>query len=75
MVGPLNVKKATVKTKLSEFMGDEKAMAILAKFKVPCLTCPFAQSEMNELALGGICKMYNIDAEKLLGELNNLHKK
>ncbi len=56
-------------------MEDEKSMKVLIKFNVPCLSCPFAQSEMDELKVGEVCKMYKIDSVKLLMELNKLHRK
>ena len=54
-----------------EYPGSDK---VLGKYNVPCLTCPFAQMEMNELKIGDICKNYSIDSEKLISELNKLNK-
>lgn len=68
------MKKIFEETKLAEFLKDPAAMKILAKFKVPCLVCPFAQSEMDELKIGDVCKMYKIDSKKLLAELNKLYQ-
>lgn len=62
--------KVTKETTLSEILETPGAEKILAKHKVPCLTCPFAKMEMQNLKLGDICKMYGIDLEKLLEELN-----
>ncbi|MFA5013321.1 MAG: hypothetical protein WC520_02020 [Candidatus Paceibacterota bacterium] len=62
--------KITKKTVLADVMGNEKAEELLGKYNVPCLSCPYAQSEMNELELGQICETYGIDCEKLIEELN-----
>jgi len=63
-------KKLTSKTKLSELLDNEKAVEILTKHKVPCVSCPFARMEMEELELGRICKSYSIELTPLLKELN-----
>ena len=63
-------KKFTENSTLAEILEDPKNRKILEKFNVPCLTCPFAQMEMNSLTLEQISKLYNIDLEKLLEELN-----
>ena len=62
--------KITKDTMLDEIMAQESAKAILAKHKVPCLTCPMAQFEMQDLTIGNVCKMYGIDLKKLLADLN-----
>lgn len=66
--------KITKDTSLSEVMAKESAKAILAKHKVPCLTCPMAQFEIQELTIGDVCKMYGIDLKKLLEDLNKTKK-
>ena len=43
---------------------------ILAKHNLPCLHCPMAKFEIENLTLGQVCKMYEIDLENLLKELN-----
>ena len=63
-------KKYTKNSTLAEVLEDPKNQKILEKFNVPCLTCPFAQMEMNSLKLEQIAKLYQIDLEKLLEELN-----
>ena len=63
-------KKFTEKSTLAEILENPKNRKILEKFNVPCLTCPFAQMEMNSLTLEQITKLYQIDLEKLLEELN-----
>ncbi len=59
--------KDTTLADILEVPGSEK---ILAKHNVPCVTCPFAKMEMDKLKIGQICKIYGIDTEKLLMELN-----
>ena len=63
-------KKYSKNSTLAEVLKDSKNQKILEKFNVPCLTCPFAQMEMNSLKLEQIAKLYQIDLEKLLEELN-----
>ena len=62
----------TEKTTLSEVLKNPQSKEILAKHKVPCLGCPFAQMEMDELKIGDICKMYNIDVKSLTKDLNKV---
>ncbi len=68
-------KKITSKISLSQILKYPGAEEILAKYKLPCLWCPLAKFEMENLALGEICKMYNINLEKLLKELNKKVRK
>ena len=62
--------KITKDATLADILDKKGAEQILAKYKVPCLTCPMAKLEMQNLTLGQICQMYSIDLEKLLEELN-----
>jgi len=64
--------KFTKGTKLAELLDNSKVAEVLAKHKVPCLGCPFAQIEMNRLKIGEICKMYGIKLESLLKDLNKI---
>jgi len=66
--------KITKDTTLEEVLETPNAEQILAEYKVPCLTCPMAQMEMQVLRIGDICKMYGIDAVKLLKSLNEEKK-
>ena len=52
--------KFTKNTTLAAALKVKGAEKILSKHNFPCLTCPMAQMEMNELKLGDICNMYNI---------------
>lgn len=63
--------KITKKTTLLKIIKQPGTEKILAKHKVPCLTCPMAKFEMENLTIGQVCQMYGIDSEKLLKELNN----
>jgi hybrid cluster-associated redox disulfide protein len=69
------VKKITEDTKLSELLDNPKAVEILAKYRLPCLSCPFAQNEMENLKIGEICRMYRINLGKILKDLNEVDKK
>ncbi len=62
--------KITENTTLSEILKKSGAEKILAKYNLPCLGCPFAKFEMENLKIGEVCKMYGIDIESLLKELN-----
>ena len=62
--------KITGKTVLAEILKKPELVKILAKHNLPCLWCPMAKMEIESLEIGGVCKAYNIDAEKLLKELN-----
>jgi len=68
--------KITKKTKLSKIIDNKKAEKILKKYDFPCLSCPFARYEMEELEIGNICEIYDINGKKLIEELNEkLNKK
>jgi len=60
----------TKNTILSEVLKGKGAEEILAKYNLPCLTCPMAKFEIESLKLGQVCETYGIDIEKLLKELN-----
>jgi len=64
------MKKITKNTSLAEVLEYSGAEKILAKHNVPCITCPFAKMEMDSLKIGQISKLYRIDLDKLLKELN-----
>lgn len=69
------MKKITKNTTLAEILEIPEAEKILVKHNLPCLGCAFAKMEMEELKIGEICKIYGIEIEKLLEELNNLYQK
>lgn len=60
----------TKETTLAEILQRKGAEDILAKYELPCLSCPFAKMEMEQLKLGFLCQQYGIDLEKLLADLN-----
>ena len=57
-------------TILSKVLEGKDAEEILAKYNLPCLTCPMAKFEIESLKLGQVCETYGIDIKKLLKELN-----
>ncbi len=61
------ITKGTILVEILEFPEAEK---ILAKHNLPCLGCPFVKLEMENLKIGEACKIYGIDIESLLKELN-----
>ena len=65
-------KKIIAQTTLEEILAISGSKEILSKYKVPCLTCPMAQYEMQSLTLGDICKMYGLDCPKIITDLNKL---
>jgi len=66
--------KITKNTSLAEILKKPGAEKILAKYNLPCLTCPFASLEMEDLKIGKICEMYKIDIDNLLKDLNKENK-
>ena len=68
----MKITKDTTLAEILKFPGAEK---ILAKYNLPCLSCPFAKFEMENLKIGEVCKMYDINVERLLRELNGVYKK
>ena len=67
--------KITKDTTLAKILKSPKAKKILTKYNLPCLTCPFAEMEMENLKINDICKTYDINLEALLKELNNIDQK
>jgi len=67
--------KITENTTLAEILAKPQLGKILTKYNLPCLGCPLAKYEMENLKIGEVCKMYGIDLSKLLKELNALYKK
>jgi len=65
----------TKDTTLAQILKKPEARKILVKYNLPCLDCPFAKLEMENLKIGDICQMYGIDIKKLLKELNGVYKK
>jgi hypothetical protein len=63
----MKIKKETTLAEIMKVKGGEE---ILHKFGVPCVTCPYAKMEMDKLEIGQVCKMYGVDLDGLLKELN-----
>jgi len=61
----------TDKSTLEEILEFSGAEDVLVKYEVPCLGCPMAKLEMQDLNIGQICAMYGIDGENLLKDLNS----
>lgn len=61
-------------TTLAEILKKPENKKILAKYNLPCLTCPFASLEMEDLKIGKVCEMYKIDIDSLLKDLNKKNK-
>lgn len=69
------MKKITQDTTVAEILKVPGAEETLAKYKLPCLWCPMAKLEIENLKIGRVCRVYNIDVEKLLKELNEIQAK
>jgi hypothetical protein len=64
------MEKITSKTTLAKIIARKGAGEVLVKNGVPCLSCPMAKFEINELRIGDVCKMYRLNLKKILKELN-----
>jgi len=62
--------KVAEETVLAEILQKAGAEEILAKYELPCLSCPFAKMEMEQLKIGDLCRQYGIDCQSLLKDLN-----
>jgi hypothetical protein len=67
---PEDGEKVIKETTLAEIMERPGAEEILAKYELPCLSCPFAKMEMEQLKVGDLCRQYGIDCKNLLKDLN-----
>ena len=63
-------KKITKSSTLAEILKKKGAEKILAKNGVPCLSCPMASFEIDDLKIGDVCKSYGLNISKILRELN-----
>jgi hypothetical protein len=64
--------KITSKNTLAKILDKKGADEILAKNGVPSLSCPMSSFEIDKLEIGKVCKMYGLNLEKILKELNSL---
>ncbi len=62
----------TTDTTLAKILKIKGAEKILSKYSLPCLGCPMAKFEIENLKLGEVCRAYGIDINKLLKELNKI---
>lgn len=59
-------------TPLAEILKIPGATEILLRNNFPCIMCPLAFFEIGTLKLGDVIRTYNLDAEKIIKELNQL---
>jgi len=64
--------KISAKATLAKIIDKKGAAKILSDNGVPCLSCPMSQFEIDDLEIGKVCKMYGLNLEKILKELNKL---
>ena len=75
----------TSKTTLQKILEKKGAEKILEKRGVPCVSCPMAKFEMEkepygesahwrQIKIGEICKMYGLNLEKILKDLNREYR-
>lgn len=62
--------KFTKNVTIGQILGYPEGRRILVKYHLPCLHCPMAAYEMKRLKIGEVAKMYGINIENLLVELN-----
>lgn len=61
--------KITEATTIKEILKTKKGREILEKYQLPCLSCPVAKLEIENLKIGQVCKIYGLPLEKILKEL------
>ena len=66
--------KITSKSTIAKILEIKGAEAVLVKHGVPCLSCPMAPFEMDDLEIGKVCKVYGLKLKEILKDLNNLNK-
>ena len=66
--------KITQETILGDILKKPNSTKILKKYRLPCLSCPMAALEMGVLKIGDVSRMYGIDLDNLLQELNQLEE-
>lgn len=62
--------KFTKNATISQILRHPEGRRILAKYHLPCLHCPMAAYEVGRLKIGEVARMYGINVQKLLTELN-----
>jgi hypothetical protein len=66
------VGKVIITTTLAKILMIKGADEILANNGVPCLSCPMAPMEIDDLQIGEVCKAYGLNLKKIIMELNDL---
>jgi len=66
--------KITKDTTLAQILKNPEAGNTLSKYSLPCLHCPAARYEISVLKIGEVAKMYGIDIDSLLRDLNKISK-
>lgn len=61
-------------TKLGKIMKIRGMEKILTKFSVPCVSCPMAKMEIDNLEIGDVCNMYGLKKKELILEINKTLK-
>ena len=64
--------KITKSTTLEKILELKNGDDILHKNNVPCVSCPMAEMELSTLKIGDVCKMYGLNLDKILKELNKI---
>lgn len=64
------MKKIDENTNLAEILKIPGTEKILTKYNLPCLSCPLAKEEIENLKIGDVCQLYGIKLGMLLEELN-----
>jgi hypothetical protein len=64
------IKKVLSSITLAKILERKGGAEVLMKNNVPCLGCPMASMEIDKLKIGEVCKMYGLNLEKILKELN-----
>ena len=63
-------KKITQNITLAKILELKNGEEILYKHGVPCVTCPMAKFEIENLKLGQVCKIYGLPLKEILNDLN-----
>ena len=56
-------------TKLLDLLDNPKLVEVLQQHNLPCLFCPFARFEAQDLTLAQICQTYDLDIISLVKDL------
>lgn len=63
--------KLTASSTLKEIIDSRPdAEKILGQHGTPCVSCPMAKMEMDQLKIGEISKIYDLDLKAILKDLN-----